>query len=161
MANQPDQPPANRTQRTYKSIKTPPYRPPPYVFGPVWTVLYGLMGYAAYRAVDLGTSPLSSVETIKAAKHGATLYTIQLGLNLLWMPLFFGLNPPVAATVDIVALLGLNVYLTYLWGGVDSVAGWCLVPYIAWLSFATYLCAGAAYLNDGDLGSPESRKKEL
>lgn len=141
----------SQPQDTYRRIKNPPLYPPPYVFGPVWTVLYGLMGYAAYRAVHYGTSPLSAVSTIRDAKAGATLYTVQLGLNLLWMPLFFGLNRPITATADLVALLGLNGYLTYLWGGVDSVAGWCLVPYLGWLSFATYLSAGAAYLNDGDL----------
>lgn len=116
------------------------------------------MGYAAYRAVHHGTSPLALPSTIRDAKAGATLYTVQLGLNLLWMPLFFGLNRPVLATADIVALLGLNGYLTYLWGGVDSVAAWCLVPYLGWLSFATYLSAGAAYLNDGDLRQPKEVK---
>ncbi|GKT83221.1 MBR family protein [Colletotrichum tofieldiae] len=90
-------------------------------------------------------------------KQGATLYTIQLGLNLIWMPLFFGLKRPIEATVDIVALLGVNTYLTYLWGSVDAVAGACLVPYLGWLSFATYLCAGAGYLNDWDLKGAEER----
>jgi benzodiazapine receptor len=150
--------PASRTKTTYRKIRNPPFYPPPGVFGPVWTLLYGLMGYAAYRAVHIGTSPLSLTSTIRDAKAGATLYTVQLGLNLLWMPLFFGLNRPIAATVDIVALLGLNGYLTYLWGGVDSVAGWCLVPYLAWLSFATYLSAGATWLNDGDLRPKEEKE---
>lgn len=117
------------------------------------------MGYAAYRAVHYGTSPLNSADTITAAKSGATLYTIQLALNYAWMPLFFGLNRPILATVDIAALLGINGYLTYLWSGVDSVAGWCLVPYLGWLSFATYLSAGAAYLNNGDLEGKKGRKE--
>ncbi|KAB5580352.1 TspO/MBR-related protein [Coniochaeta sp. 2T2.1] len=149
----------SNTQNTYKKIKNPPFNPPPWVFGPTWTLLYGLMGYASYRAVHLvGTSPLSLPSTIADAKSGATLYTIQLGLNYLWMPLFFGWNRPVLATVDIVALLGVNAYLTYLWGGVDKVAGWCLVPYLGWLGFATYLCAGAAWLNNGDLRQPKEGK---
>src|SRR3569833_1259042 len=142
---------ASETQKTYLAIKQPPLRPPPSVFGPVWTVLYGLMGYAAYRGVHYGMSPLSSVEHIRMAKHGATLYTIQLGLNLIWMPLFFTLRRPVEATVDIAALLGINAYLTYLWGSVDSVAGWCMAPYLGWLGFATYLSAGAGYLNNWDI----------
>jgi benzodiazapine receptor len=134
------------------SLKQPPFRPPPWVFGPAWTLLYSLMGYAAYRAMSIGTSPSSSPATQEAARAGATLYTIQLGLNLIWTPLFFTLKRPVAATVDIVALLGMTGYLTYLWGfSVDAIAGYCLVPYVAWLSFATYLCAGAGYLNDWDL----------
>ncbi|TQN66223.1 Translocator protein-like protein, partial [Colletotrichum shisoi] len=145
------------TQRTYAAIKNPPYRPPPWVFGPAWTLLYGLMGYAAHRAINIGLSPFSSIEHINMTKQGATLYTIQLGLNLIWMPLFFGLKRPIEATVDIVVLLGVNTYLTYLWGSVDAVAGACLVPYLGWLSFATYLCAGAGYLNDWDLKGAEER----
>jgi translocator protein len=113
------------------------------------------MGYAAYRAVNASLSPLSSMEQIRVTKHGATLYTIQLGLNLVWMPLFFVAKRPVEATLDIVALLGLNGYLTYLWSSVDPIAGWCQVPYLAWLSFATYLCAGAGYLNDWNFADKE------
>lgn len=118
------------------------------------------MGYAAYRAVDRGLSPFSTVEQIRVTKQGATLYTIQLGLNLLWMPLFFGLKRPIEATVDIVALLGVNGYITYLWGSVDTVAGWCMVPYLGWLGFATYLCVGAGYLNNWDFKNKEISKGE-
>lgn len=81
------------------------------------------MGYAAYRATSTGLSPLSSPEVIQATKHGATLYTIQLGLNLAWMPLFFIAKRPIEATVDIVALTGVVGYMTYVWGKVDPVAG--------------------------------------
>ncbi|KAK3943644.1 putative translocator protein [Diplogelasinospora grovesii] len=147
------------TQRQYLAWKQPPLRPPPYVFGPVWTALYGMMGYAAYRAVHLGTSPLNSPSTIAAARTGATLYTVQLALNLVWMPLFFRLKRPIAATVDVVALLGINSYLAYLWGTkVDSTAGWLMVPYCVWLSFATYLSAGTGYLNNWDLQDKVVRK---
>ncbi|KAI3556206.1 TspO/MBR family protein [Colletotrichum abscissum] len=145
------------TKKTYAAIKNPPGRPPAWVFGPAWTLLYGLMGYSAYRAFHTGLSPTSTLSQIADTKHGATLYTIQLGLNLIWMPLFFLLKRPVAATVDILALLGINSYLAYLWGSVDAVAGACLVPYLGWLSFATYLCAGAGYLNDWDLKGAEAR----
>ena len=72
-------------------------------------------------------------------QHGATLYTIQLGLNMAWMPLFFGLSRPIEASADILALLGTTGYLIYTWHGVDQVAAWTLVPYFAWLSFASYL----------------------
>ena len=73
------------------------------------------------------------------AAQGATLYTIQLGLNLIWMPLFFGLKRPIEATVDITLLTGVTGYLTYVWSQVDSVSAWCLAPYLGWLGFATYL----------------------
>jgi translocator protein len=54
-------------------------------------------------------------------------------------------------TVDILALLGINGYLTYQYFTIDSMAGWLMVPYVGWLSFATYLCAGAGYLNNWNL----------
>ena len=95
---------------------------------------------------------------LASAKHGATLYTIQLALNLIWMPLFFRYKRPIAATVDILALTGLTGYLTYVWGGVDEVAGYALVPYLGWLGFASYLTIGVGYLNDWDLASKERPK---
>ena len=126
------------TQRTYLALKQPRYRPPPQVFGPMWTALYGLMGYSAYRAWTTGTTSMNP-EINALAMKGATLYTIQLGLNLIWMPLFFGAKRPIEATVDIVALTGVTGYLTYIWSGVDTVAAWGMVPYLGWVGFATYL----------------------
>lgn len=117
------------------------------------------MGYAAYRATFNGLSPLSSPETIRTTRQAMTLYTIQLGLNLIWTPLFFGFNRPVAATVDIIGLIGVNGYLTYVWSTIDPVASWCQVPYLGWLSFATYLCASIGHLNNWDL-SGKSIKAE-
>ncbi|OCK81030.1 TspO/MBR-related protein [Lepidopterella palustris CBS 459.81] len=137
----------DRTKKTYHALKQPPLNPPPQVFGPVWTVLYTGMGYAAYRAWNAGMSSLD-LNKVSLAKQGATLYTIQLGLNLIWMPLFFGLGRPIEATVDSIALTGVTGYLAYVWGQVDPVAGWMLAPYLAWLSFATYLSAGCGYLNN-------------
>jgi benzodiazapine receptor len=153
------------TQKTYKALKQPPFCPPAQVFGPAWTLLYGLMGYAAYRAVSTGLTPFKPENVLKATKHGATLYTVQLGLNLIWMPLFFGARRPIEATVDIIALTGTVGYMTYLWGQVDTVAAWCLVPYLGWLGFATYLTIGVGYLNNWDLkdktiAAPPSSKPE-
>ncbi|KAK6193415.1 casein kinase 2 regulatory subunit [Pestalotiopsis sp. IQ-011] len=138
-----------KTQDTYRLMKQPPLRPPPQVFGPVWTLLYGLMGYAAHRAITAGLNPLtSSVAGVQAAKHAATLYSVQLGLNLAWMPLFFGIRKPAVALADIAALLGINVYLAKLFFGMDETAGWLYVPYLAWLGFATYLNAGVGIVNN-------------
>lgn len=118
------------------------------------------MGYAAYRATFTGLSPFSSPQTIRTTRHAMTLYSAQLALNLVWMPLFFVSKRPVEATVDILALLGINGYLAYLWSSVDSVAAWCQLPYMGWLGFATYLCAGAGYLNNWDLASKEVRRPD-
>ncbi|KAK6843451.1 TspO/MBR-related protein [Apiospora arundinis] len=150
----------SKTKDTYRLMKQPPLRPPPWVFGPAWTTLYGLMGYAAHRAITSGLNPLtSSVEGVRDAKHAATLYTIQLGLNLAWTPLFFGLRKPVAALVDIVALLGLNSYLTYQFFQLDTTAGWCMVPYVAWLTFATYLNTGVGVMNNWRITDEDLLKK--
>jgi benzodiazapine receptor len=130
---------AVRTKQRYMELKQPPLNPPAYVFGPVWTVLYAAIGYAAHRAWTTGTNSLNP-ETAALARQGATLFTIQLGLNLLWMPTFFVLERPIEATIDSVALLGTNMYLTYLWSKVDDVAALVMLPYLGWLSFATYLC---------------------
>ncbi|KAF2756655.1 TspO/MBR-related protein [Pseudovirgaria hyperparasitica] len=138
-----------RTKATYATLKNPPGNPPAWVFGPTWTGLYAMMGYSAYRAWNIGMSSMNP-HTVELAKHGATLYTIQLGLNLIWMPLFFGMGKPIAASVDIVALTSVTGYLAYIWGQVDATSGWLLAPYLAWLGFANYLCHGAGYLNNWD-----------
>lgn len=150
---------ASKTQDTYRLMKQPPLRPPPQVFGPVWTLLYGLMGYAAHRAITAGLNPLTStVGGVQTAKHAATLYTIQLGLNLAWMPLFFGLRKPVLALADIASLVGINGYLTYLFFGLDETAGWLYVPYMAWLGFATYLNAGVGIVNNWKISDEDLLK---
>jgi len=82
-----------------------------------------------------------------AAQQGATLYSVQLGLNLAWMPLFFGLERPIEAAVDILALAGTTGYLTYVWSKFDEVASGLMVPYLAWLGFATYLSVSGSFLN--------------
>lgn len=75
-----------------------------------------------------------------------------MGLNLAWMPLFFGLRRPVEATLDVFALLGINSYLAYTWAtAIDQTAGLLLLPYVAWLGFASYLSFGTGYLNGWDL----------
>lgn len=67
------------------------------------------------------------------------------------MPLFFVAKRPIEATVDIVALTGTVGYLTYLWGQVDCVAGWCLAPYLGYLCYASYLTIGVGHLNNWNL----------
>ncbi|CAI6283917.1 unnamed protein product [Periconia digitata] len=148
-----------QTQNTYRALRQPPFHPPAWLFGPAWTSLYALMGYVSHRAYTLGTSS-ASPSTVALAKQGATLYTIQLGLNLAWMPLFFGINKPRAAAADIVALGATVGYMIWVWGQVDEVAGWMLAPYAGWLGFATYLCFGVGYLNDWDLETAKAKGKK-
>ncbi|KAK7520058.1 translocator protein [Phyllosticta citriasiana] len=139
-----------QTDSTYRALKQPRGSPPAWVFGPVWTLLYAAMGYASYRAWSAGSSSFDP-HKVALAKQGATLYTVQLGLNLVWTPLFFGLGRPLAATFDIVALTGVVGYLAKTWAQVDEIAAWLMAPYLGWLSFATYLSVASGYLNNWDL----------
>ncbi|KAK6380458.1 hypothetical protein LTS17_005648 [Exophiala oligosperma] len=126
-------------EEQYKALKQPPFRPPPYVFAPAWTTLYMMMGYAAHRAWTTGMSSLSP-QVVEDTRRGATLYTLQLGLNLIYMPLFFGLG-----------------YLTYVWSKVDKTAACLMAPYLAWLGFATYLTAGTGHLNGWTMSGTEKK----
>ncbi|KAA8573530.1 hypothetical protein EYC84_005115 [Monilinia fructicola] len=132
-----------KTQKTYMALKQPPFLS--------WDTLP-----TAHTPPDYPLSPPPKKHLL--TKHGATLYTIQLGLNLIWTPLFFALKRPILATIDIVALTGTVSYLTYTWAQVDSVAAWALAPYLGWLGFATYLSAGVGYLNDWNLSDKEVEK---
>ena len=86
-----------------------------------------------------GASHLLSVYVLNALKVGAGLYLGQLVLNYAWMPLFFHFFRPIEATMDIVALTGLVAALGHIWHQVDETAGLIMLPYLAWLGFATYL----------------------
>ena len=105
-----------------------------------------------------------SPSIVEDTRRGATLYTVQLVLNWAFMPLFFKLGQPIPALVDMFALTGTVTYLTYIWNKVDPTAAYCMVPYIGWLSFATYLCAGTGYLNNWNTnrvdGELVTKKKE-
>jgi len=116
----------------------PSWNPPSWVFGPVWTTLYVLMGLAAWRAWRAGGP---------AAPRLVRLYFVQLFFNALWSVLFFGLKQPSWALADILVLWGLLVWLQVgLWRS-DRVAGALWVPYVLWVSFATALNAAIVRLN--------------
>lgn len=123
----------------YQDILKPVFHPPAWVFGPAWTVIYALMGWAAFlawRRCGLVSRPLA-------------LFGTQLLLNGLWSPVFFGLARPGAALIVIAALwLSVVLTLTALWR-TERRAGVLLAPYLAWLSFAALLNAGIWRLNPG------------
>lgn len=102
------------------------------------------MGFAAHRAYSAGIAS-TSLETQLLARQGCTIYTIQLGFNLLWTPLFFVAKRSIEATVLVAALTCVVGYLVYIWGQVDAIAGWALVPYVGWL-----VCLQNAFQNIED-----------
>jgi len=123
----------------YASLQRPPLTPPNWIFGPVWSVLYVMIAIAAGRAANR-SSPAHRLTTW-------SVFITQLVLNAAWSALFFGSQQPGLALIDIV-LMWLAIVATTAWfWRVDRVAGWLFVPYLAWVSFATYLNLGFWWLN--------------
>ena len=122
----------------YPTLAKPSFNPPNWVFGPVWTTLYVLMGFAAWRVWRaLGT-----------LRHRAfALYGVQLALNLLWSILFFGLHRTGWALVELVALFAALAATGYSFARIDRPAGWCFVPYGLWVGYAGLLNAALWHLN--------------
>jgi len=123
----------------YASAEKAPWNPPNWLFGPAWTLLYTLMSVAAWLVWRRGGS-------LKP-------YVIQLVLNAIWTPVFFGLYPVIGApalwiALVIIAALDVAVLLTMLrFWRTSKLAAWLLVPYWAWVLFATTLNAALAVLN--------------
>ncbi|UMY65981.1 MULTISPECIES: TspO/MBR family protein [unclassified Flavobacterium] len=125
----------------YATIEKPSFNPPNWVFAPVWTLLYVMMGVAAGRVWGRSEAEPSEV------RRALWFFWIQLALNALWSVLFFVLWNPLLALVELV-LLWLMIYETWhKFRALDRVAGWLLVPYLAWVSFAGVLNASVWWLN--------------
>lgn len=127
---------ASGSRETYAALELPPYAPPGWLFGPVWTVLYVLMAIAAWR-----------VWRARGWDVAQGVYGVQLLLNLAWTPLFFAADRYGVALVEIVVLLAALVATVVLFARRDRVAAWLLAPYLAWVGFATALNAGIVVLN--------------
>lgn len=125
----------------YPTIEKPIFNPPNWVFAPVWTMLFIMMGIAA----GMVWNKLESNKEL--VKKGLLFFTIQLLLNALWSYLFFGLNNILLALIEII-LLWLIIYETYyIFKQVDKKAGYLLIPYLAWVGFATILTGTIYWLN--------------
>jgi tryptophan-rich sensory protein len=123
----------------YATLQKPSWNPPGWVFGPVWTALYLLMGLAARRVVrrtGLLTLPM-------------LLFAIQLGLNVAWSPVFFGQKKPREALVLLGLIVGTAVATAIAFGRVDRTAGLLLLPYLAWLALAFSLNRAIVVRNPG------------
>lgn len=125
----------------YPTLVKPSFNPPNWVFAPAWSLLYLLMGVAAGLVWD-------RIEYEKeAVKNALVFFAIQLALNALWSYLFFGLMNPLLALIEIF-VLWLMIYETLLkFIKINKVAGYLLVPYLLWVSFATILNASIWWLN--------------
>lgn len=120
----------------YAGLNKPPFNPPNWVFGPVWTVLYILIAIAGWRTWEAGRS-----------SSRMQLWLGQLLLNFLWSPIFFVLNAPWFALVVILALLVVILMFIRQSRAVDRFSAVAFVPYAAWVAFASVLNLSIAILN--------------
>jgi len=128
----------------YTKFIRPDWAPPPFIFGPVWTVLYALMGIAAWL--------VWRAEGFRAARVALTLFLLQLIPNAAWTWLFFARQQGGLAFWDILLLWVLIVATMVAFWRIRPVAGVLLVPYLLWVSFASVLNYAMWQLNPGLLG---------
>lgn len=140
---------ASRNSREfYGALAKPEWAPPGWVFGPVWSTLYVLMGVAAWL-VWRERPAMEAAHTSR--QRGLAVFVAQLALNALWTWLFFAWRKGALALGEIV-LLWLAVALTmWYFARVRPLAAWLLVPYLAWVSFATALTWAVLSRNPGEL----------
>ncbi|MBE2214196.1 MAG: tryptophan-rich sensory protein [Opitutaceae bacterium] len=119
------------TEGWYAALNKPTWNPPPWLFGPVWSTLYVAMGVSAWLVWRQGGW--------SQQRHRLTLFLVQWALNALWTPLFFGLHQIGLALADIIVLWLAIVATIASFARVSQVAAALLVPYLAWVSFATFL----------------------
>lgn len=123
----------------YAGLNKPSWNPPGWLFGPVWTTLYAMMAVAAWR--------VWRVSGFAARRRPLSLFLVQLALNALWTPLFFGLQRPGLAFVEILLLWLAIAWTIAAFRKVDRLAAGLLWPYLAWVSFAAVLNGTLWFLN--------------
>ncbi|MFH1390092.1 MAG: TspO/MBR family protein, partial [Candidatus Margulisiibacteriota bacterium] len=124
----------------YAALNKPFFNPPNWLFGPVWTLLYLMMGLAAYLIWEKGWGS-------KEVKLAFLPFALQLALNVAWSVVFFSLHSPWGAFIVIVFLWLLILETIIRFGKLSRPAAWLLVPYILWVSFASVLNLAVAILN--------------
>ncbi len=123
----------------YTTIVKPTFNPPNWIFAPVWTTLFLLMGIALYLIIKEKQTP-----KVRIAEY---VFAIQLILNIIWSVLFFGLQNPGAAFIEILILWIAIAATIYYFYKISKTAAYLLVPYIAWVSFAAFLNYAIFLLN--------------
>jgi len=116
----------------FQTLEKPSWNPPAYLFGPVWTLLYALMGISFWL-----------VWTAKALewnkRNAYLLFGCQLFLNFWWSILFFKCHSPLLAFIDIVLMIITILLCIFVFAKFSKIAAWLLVPYISWVTFASIL----------------------
>lgn len=120
----------------YETLQKPWFQPPGWAFAPAWTTILTLLAIASWQ-VWL-RAPSTSIRN---------LYAVQFVLNATWSLLFFTMESPLAALVEILVLDAVVVIMTFVYGRVHAPAGWMVAPYAVWLLFATAINVGVVALN--------------
>lgn len=123
----------------YANLTKPSFNPPNWIFGPVWTSLYTMMGISFYLIWKQKESELR--------KKAIQLFVIQFVLNFFWSIIFFSMHAIGAALIEIIVMWILILITIIQFSKLSKAAAWLLVPYIAWVSFATLLTASIWKLN--------------
>ncbi len=124
----------------YTTLNRPPFNPPNWIFGPVWSTLYAMMGVSLYLIWQKKTNSL-------VKKQGIWFFAIQLILNTLWTIVFFALQSPTGAFLMVIALLVFIVLTIRKFSKISKPAAYLLYPYLAWVSFASILNFSIMILN--------------
>ena len=124
----------------YPHLIKPFFSPPNSVFGPVWTILYLLMGVSFYLIWKKGTKN-------KKVREAMMFFGIQLGINAIWTPIFFGAHNTLLALIVILLLWVFILKTILLFSKINKIASYLLYPYILWVSFATILNFSLYLLN--------------
>ncbi len=124
----------------YATLNKPSFNPPNWVFGPAWTLLYTLMGMAA------GLIWTCTAEHSRK-RRALAVYAVQLGLNMAWSLIFFGLKEPALALVEIAVLWGAIAWCIRVFHPLHRTAAYLLVPYLLWVTFASVLNGAIVALN--------------
>ena len=126
--------------RDFSSLKQPPLSPPAWLFPVAWTILYLLMGLASYFVA------VSSARRTEISS-ALTVYGLQLAVNFLWSPIFFNWQAYLVAFLWLILLWVLIFITLRRFAAISPLAGWLLVPYLIWVTFAGYLNLGIYLLN--------------
>lgn len=131
---------ANSVKTWYVTLNKPSFNPPSWVFGPVWTTLYILMGIASYLV-------WKRRKVISGYNWAVISYIVQLLLNLMWSFLFFYQQQIGFALLEIGILLIAIIINAFIFYRINKIAGLLFIPYILWVSFASYLTYSIFILN--------------
>jgi len=124
----------------YAGLQKPSFNPPAWIFGPVWTLLYILMGVSLWLVIRDGMSS-------RPVQQAVALFAVQLALNLAWSVIFFGMHLIAVAFIEVLILVIFIIATMLTFRRINPTAGWLFVPYLCWTAFASVLTGTLWFLN--------------